>query len=153
MTSTSVDAAFGIAAPEVDRADVREALALDHRQPGLDQVRGAREMLVQLALLAFALEQRLVGERVTLVVVHLLDHDRQRLVGRGAIDADDLGLLAHARRARHVVDRLRAAEGVHGDGAVLLEEHHAVAGREPGGETAGVSDRAAADEDSHGSAR
>ena len=147
------DAAFGIAAPEVDRADVREALALDHRQPGLDQVRGAREMLVQLALLAFTFEQRLVGERVTLVVVDLLDHDRQRLVGRGAIDADDLGHLAHARRARHVVDGLRAAEGMHGDGAVLLEEHHAVAGRQPGGETAGVPDRAAADEDSHGSAR
>ena len=55
------DAAVGVAAPEVDRADVGEALALDHGEAGLDQVRGAREVLVQLALLSLALEQGLVG--------------------------------------------------------------------------------------------
>ena len=48
---------------------------------------------------------------------------------------------------------LAPAQRVYGDGAVLLEEHHAVAGGQPGGEAAGVADRAAADEDSHGSAR
>ena len=74
------DAALRIAAPEVDGADVGESLALDHREPGLDQVRRAREVLVQLALLALALEQRLVDERVPRVVVHLLDDDRERLV-------------------------------------------------------------------------
>ena len=74
------DAPVRVAAPEVDGPDVGQALALDHRQPGLDQVRGAREVLVQLALLPLALEQRLVDERVALVVVHVLDDDRQRLV-------------------------------------------------------------------------
>ena len=45
------DAAFRIPAPEVDGADVGEALALDHGEPGLDQVRRAREVRVQLELL------------------------------------------------------------------------------------------------------
>ena len=40
---------------------------------------------------------------------------------------------------------------MHGDRAVLLEEHDAVARGEPRREAAGVADRAAADENSHGS--
>ena len=94
------DAAAGVAAPEVDRPDVGEPLALDDGEAGLDQVRRAREVLVQLALLSLALEQRGVVERVALVVMDLLDDDRQRLVGGRPVDADDAVLLAHARRAR-----------------------------------------------------
>ena len=105
---------------------------------------------MQLALLPLALEQRGVDERVALVVVHLLDDDRERLVRGRPVDADDVGLLAHARRPRHVVDRLGALERVHRDGAVLLEQHDAIARGEAGREAAGVADRAAADENAHG---
>ncbi len=142
-----------VAAPEIDGPDIGQPLPLDHGQPGLDQVRSACEMLVQLALLPLALEQRLVRECVARIVMHLLDDDRQRLVGGRPVDADDLGLLAHAGRARHVVDRLRTTQRVHRDRAVLLEEHDAIARRETRGQAPGVADRAAADEDSHGWAR
>ncbi len=104
---------------------------------------------MQLALLPLALEQRGVDEAVTLVVVDVLDDDRQRLVGGRPVDPDHVAVLAHARRARHVVDRLRALERVHRDRAVLLEEHDAVARGEAGREPAGVADRAAADENAH----
>ena len=147
------DPAVGVAAPEIDGPDVGEPLALDHGEAGLDQVRGAREVLVQLALLSLALEQGGVGQRVALVAVHLLDDDRQRLVGGRPVDADDGVLLAHARRPGHVVDRLGALERVHGDRAVLLEQHDAIARREARREAAGVADRAAADENSHGRGR
>ena len=49
------DAAAGVAAPEVDGPDVGQPLALDHGEPGLDQVRRAREVLVQFALLPLPL--------------------------------------------------------------------------------------------------
>ena len=65
------DEPAGVAAPEVDRADVGRALALHDREAVLDQVRRAREVLVQLALLPLALEDREVVERVALVAVHL----------------------------------------------------------------------------------
>src|SRR5690242_17586 len=142
-------AAVRVAAEEVDRTDVGETLAGDHLQAGLDQLGRLLEQHVHLPLGAVALEHGVVGELDDRVVDDVLEHDHERLAGRGPVDADHVAVLGNRRRAGHVVQRLEAVIGVNAEAAVVLEQDHPVAGTEARGGAAVVGDLAAGDEEAH----
>ena len=139
----------GVAAEEVDRADVGRPLALDDQQPLLDEVGRLLDQRVQLQLAPLALQRRAVLQRVPGVGVHVEQQDRQQLAGARAAHADDVAVLLHHRRPAHVVDGLGAARVVHRHAAVVLEQQHAVAGRQPGLQPALVGDLAAGHQHAH----
>ncbi len=72
--------ALRVAAEEVDRPGVGEALALEHHQPGLDRLGRTLEQDVDLPLGTVALQHRLVLKVEGRVLEHLVQHDHQRLV-------------------------------------------------------------------------
>jgi len=142
-----------VAAEEVDRAGVGVPLPLDDDQARLDRLGRPLEQPVDLELGVLPLEHGVVVELVAGVLVHLLDHDHERLVGRCPVDADDVALLLHRRWSRHVVEGLVAPLGVDTQRAVVLEQDHPVAGTKPGRGATVVGDLAARDEDPHGATR
>ena len=148
-------AVVGVAAHQVDRADVGRPLALDEPQVRLDVRRVVGEQELQVALDAVLLEPGGFAHVVHHVGQHLDELDLEPVLGAaGALAHDDqvARVLDHGRR-RHPV------QGLHGkpptvrpehDGAVLLDHQQADTLGEPRGEAAGVGDLAAGDDQTHG---
>jgi hypothetical protein len=112
------------------------------------------EQLLQVLLDAVLLQAGVDPEIVVGVVQHLLDQDPQAVPGLrrdGPLDLAVLGgALAHGAGRAHPVQRLvGAAVGVHQDRAVRLQHEHSRGHRQVCGQSPGVVDLAAGNDDSH----
>ena len=126
--------AIGVAAQQVDRADVGRVLPLDEGEPVPERFDPRRDELLELGLDPVLLEARIVTELDRVVVQHLEQRDRERLALRVRGDEHPLRLADLAGRG-HPVERLVGlGVGVHRDRPVGLaqdEPHRLLAYEDP----------------------
>ena len=139
----------GVAAEQVDRADVGRVLAAhEHKALGEDVRRGGQQLL-EVGLDAVLRQTRVGSELVGHVAQHRLECDDQPLAG-GVRDDPLAGLLPAGVRRVHPVQRLvRAAVGVDRDAAVGLHQDEADGARQVSGQPSLVVDGALSDDQPH----